>query len=120
LIGDDPEDAAESALAHRSNGIFVSGISHVVCRDWSATGSVVVAISAAGREPVGEPGLSTLIIRRLGRDEASAETASMTTTDAASGRHSRLNQADSRQCEQGYKHFLHHASSFGTILFPKN
>jgi hypothetical protein len=54
-------------------------------------------------------------------EAASAKTASMatTTTAAASGRHSRLNQADSRQCEQGYKHFAHHASSIGTISLPK-
>jgi hypothetical protein len=54
-------------------------------------------------------------------EAASAKTASMatTTTAAASGRHSRLNQADTRQCEQGYKHFPHHASSIGTISFPK-
>jgi hypothetical protein len=42
-----------------------------------------------------------------------------TPTAAASGRHSRLNQADSRQCEQGYKRFTHHASSIGTISFPR-
>jgi hypothetical protein len=54
-------------------------------------------------------------------EAASAKTASMATTTsaAASGRHSRLNQADSRQCEQGSKRFPHHASSTGTISFPK-
>jgi hypothetical protein len=53
-------------------------------------------------------------------EAASAKTASMatTTTAAASGRHSRLNQADT-QCEQGYGHFPHHASSIGTSSFPK-
>jgi hypothetical protein len=39
---------------------------------------------------------------------AAAVTAA-TTTAAASGRHSWLNQADSRQCEQGYNRFPHHA-----------
>jgi hypothetical protein len=48
-------------------------------------------------------------------EAASAKTASMatTTTAAASGRHSRLNQADSRQREQGYKYFAHHAPPLG-------
>jgi hypothetical protein len=54
-------------------------------------------------------------------EAASAKTASVATTTAAaaSGRHSRLNQADSRQREQGYKYFAHHASSIGAISFPK-
>jgi hypothetical protein len=51
-------------------------------------------------------------------EAASAKTASMATTAAASGRHSRQNQADSRQREQGYKGFPHHAS-IGTISFPR-
>jgi hypothetical protein len=38
---------------------------------------------------------------------ASSATA-VTTAAAASGRHSWLNQADSRQCEQGYNRFPHH------------
>jgi hypothetical protein len=42
------------------------------------------------------------------------------TTTAASGCRSRLNQADSRQCEQCYKRFPHHASFIGTISFPRN
>jgi hypothetical protein len=48
---------------------------------------------------------------------ASAEAASVATTPAAaaSRRHSRLNQADSRQCEQDYKRFTHYGSSIGTI-----
>jgi hypothetical protein len=55
-------------------------------------------------------------------EAASAKTASMattTTTAAASGRHGRLNQANRRKYEQGYKRFPHHASSIGTISLPK-
>jgi hypothetical protein len=54
-------------------------------------------------------------------EAASAKTASMATTAAAaaSGRHSRLNHADCRKHEQGSKRFPHHASSIGTIAFPR-
>jgi hypothetical protein len=44
--------------------------------------------------------------------------ATTTTTAAASGRHSRLDQADSREHEQGHIHFPHHAFSIGTISLP--
>jgi hypothetical protein len=147
---------------------------------------VVVAISAAGREPVGEPaGPSTLIIRRLGRDESSGRKGSSTGGGPGSSRlrrGSRCTRKDSirrnraqshilqtpvreihlrgahrhrslhenhhrgsrlrrnrlyarhRRRERtpqaaessrqppvrtSYKHFPHHASSFGTISFPK-
>jgi len=46
---------------------------------------------------------------------AGAASVTATTTAAASGRHSWLNQADCRQCEQGYNRFPHHASSLGTM-----
>jgi hypothetical protein len=52
-------------------------------------------------------------------EAASAKAAPMAATAAASERHSRLNQADSRQCEQSYKYFPHHASSIETISFPR-
>jgi hypothetical protein len=38
---------------------------------------------------------------------------------AASGRHSWLNQADSRQCEQSHNRFPHHASFLGTKSRPR-
>jgi cytoskeletal protein RodZ len=48
---------------------------------------------------------------------AAASVAAATT--AASGRHGWLNQADSRQCEQGYNRFPHHASFLGTMSLPR-
>lgn len=146
---------------------------------------VVAAISAAGREPVGEPaGPSTLIIRRLGRDESSGRKGHQPAADQVAAalvvvvvvrvrivsaviepkahpsnpvreihlrgthRHRSLHENHHRgsrlrrnrlyahhrrrertpqaaessrqpQCKQGYKHFPHHASSFGPISFPK-
>ena len=60
-------------------------------------------------------------------ESAAAKAASVTTaaasvaaaTTAASGRHSWLNQADSRQCEQAYNRFPHHASFLGTKSRPR-
>jgi hypothetical protein len=60
-------------------------------------------------------------------ETAAAKAASMTTattsvtaaTTAASGRHGWLNQADSRQCEQGYNGFPHHASFLGMMSLPR-
>jgi hypothetical protein len=48
---------------------------------------------------------------------AAASVAAATTT--ASGRHGWLNQADSRQCEQGYNCFPHHASFLRDDLAPR-
>jgi hypothetical protein len=56
-------------------------------------------------------------------EAASAKAASVTTattsvaaaTTATSECRRRLNQADRRQCEQGYNRFPHHASSLGTM-----
>jgi hypothetical protein len=48
-----------------------------------------------------------------------AASVSAATTTAASGRHGWLNQADSRQCEQGYNRFPHHASFLGTMSLPR-
>jgi hypothetical protein len=50
---------------------------------------------------------------------AAAASVSAATTTAASGRHGWLNQADSRQCEQGYNRFPHHASFLGTMSLPR-
>jgi hypothetical protein len=51
---------------------------------------------------------------------AAAKAASVAAaTTAASGRHGWLNQADSRQCEQGYNRFPHHASFLGTMSLPR-
>jgi hypothetical protein len=59
-------------------------------------------------------------------ETAAAKAASVTAaasvaaaTTAASGRHGWLNQADSRQCEQGHNRFPHHASFFGTMSLPR-
>jgi cytoskeletal protein RodZ len=56
---------------------------------------------------------------------SAAKAASVTTAAAsvaaattASGRHGWLNQADSRQCEQGYNRFSHHASFLRTMSLP--
>jgi hypothetical protein len=60
-------------------------------------------------------------------ETAAAKAASVTTaaasvaaaTTAASGRHGWLNQADSRQCEQGYNRFPHHASLLWDDVAPR-
>jgi hypothetical protein len=58
-------------------------------------------------------------------ETAAGKAASVTTAGAsvaaattASGRHGWLNQADSRQCEQGYNRFSHHASFLRTMSLP--
>jgi hypothetical protein len=55
-------------------------------------------------------------------ETAAAKAASVTTaaTTAASGRHGWLNHADSRQCEQGYNCFPHHASFLWDDVAPKD
>jgi hypothetical protein len=52
---------------------------------------------------------------------ASAKTASMAATASAATRRrfTRLNHADCRKYEQGYKRLPHRASSIGTISLPK-
>jgi hypothetical protein len=46
---------------------------------------------------------------------AAATTSVAAATTATSECRRRLNQADRRQCEQGYNRFPHHASSLGTM-----
>jgi Tfp pilus assembly major pilin PilA len=53
-------------------------------------------------------------------ETAAAKAASVAAaTTAASERHGWLNQADSRQCEQAYNRFPHHASFLGTKSRPR-
>jgi hypothetical protein len=83
---------------------------------------VVVAISAAGREPVGEPaGPSTLIIRRLERDESSGRKGSSTGGGPGSSRlrrSSRCTRKDSIRRNRAQSDILQTLSAKSTSAEP--
>ena len=63
-----------------------------------------------------EPTASEASMKATAVEAAAAKAASVTTaTTTTSECRRRLNQADRRQCEQGYNRFPYHASSLGTM-----
>jgi hypothetical protein len=82
------------------------------------------AIEASMKVAAAEAAASEASMKAAAVEAASAKAASVTTattsvtaaaTTATSECSRRLNQADGRQCEQGYNRFLHHASFLGTM-----
>jgi len=85
--------------------------------------AVKSSVKSSTVEPTAsEASMKATAVEATSAKAASAKAASVTATTtaaAASGRHSWLNQADSRQCEQGYNRFPHHASSLGTMSLTR-
>jgi hypothetical protein len=73
--------------------------------------------STASEAPAKAAAVETAAAKAASVTTAAASVAAATT--AASGRHGWLNQADSRQCEQGYNRFPDHASFLGTMSLPR-
>jgi len=86
------------------------------------------AVKSSVKSSTVEPTASEASMKATAVEAASAKAASVTTATtsvaaatatATSECGRRLNQADGRQCEQGYNRFLHHASFLETMSLTR-
>jgi cytoskeletal protein RodZ len=103
--------------AVKSSTVKSSTVESTASEASTKAAAVETTASEASMEATSATAVETAAAKAASVTTAAASVAAATT--AASGRHGWLNQADSRQCEQGYNRFPHHASFLGTMSLPR-